>query len=546
MWLIAGTMLAMNLFAALPAQAVPDESQRLLKQDIDRREQERRDRRWDEAHGSTEVPPAKVDPDLAAPAASGPCFPVRQIRLQPADILDSRRVASILAAWSGRCLHAADLAGLQEALNAQVLAEGLVTTRVVVPEQNLASGELLLVVWPGHVEGLRAFSLQRMELAFATPVKPGDLLQLRALEQTVDNLNRLASFRAGMELQPGQQPGGSLVDINVRRDPPWQAGVAWQGEALNGDEPSNNLRANLTLDSPLKLADRFILGVNANLKDMQIDDAHGGSLDYDLPFGWWRIAVGADRFEYQNDLLAGITHFRATGGSESWRAELTRSLYRDASRRLSLALHHKQRLSNNYIDGVKVGVSSYRVEATGLRSDFSLIAYPWVLDATLDMDAGQALSSAPVSPFDADYTRALLSSRLQYQFERLNLSAAVNGQWSHNQLAVSEQFSLAGQVPGFSPLSVNTDRGLAARLEAAWPLLIGRYGFTQIRPTAAFNWAMGPDALQEKQQLSSFSLGAVLPWQNVLLQLNTSLPLGSGEIEKPQGWQLDAGFSLQW
>ncbi|MGH8493137.1 MAG: ShlB/FhaC/HecB family hemolysin secretion/activation protein [Moraxellaceae bacterium] len=531
----------------MPAHAAPG-AERLLKQDIDRREQERRDRRWEEAHSDAEpLPPANSEPPLPESVA-GPCFPIRQIQLQPDNILSPRRVEAILTAWSGRCLQAHDLAGLQEALNAEALAEGLITTRVVVPEQNLSSGQLLLTVWPGRVEGLRAFALSGMELAFASPVQTGDLLQLRALEQTVDNLNRLASFRASMELQPGQLPGGSLVDINVVRAEPWQVGLAWQSEALNGEDATNNLRANLTLDSPLRLADRLILGLNANLKDNQVDDANGGSIDYDLPLGWWRISLGADSFDYENELIAGITTFRATGESRAWRIEAARNIFRDAHRRISIALHHKQRISDNYIDGTTVGVSSYRVEATGLRSDFSCVAHPWVLDTTLDLESGQAISPARPSPYDANYKRALLSSRLQYQFDLLSLSGVINGQWSSHQLAVSEQFTLTGQVPGFSPLSINSDKGAAAKVEMAYPVLLNYAGLTQIRTTAAINWAIGSVTSfgEEKTQLSSFALGTVLPWRKLVMHLSASVPLGAGDIEAPQSWQLDASLSMQW
>lgn len=540
-------MLAVMVASQSPAYAAA-EAERLLKQDIDRREQERRNRRWEESHAPGSLPATPPEKEARPPAAVGPCFPLQKITLHPTDILDASRVENILAVWQGRCLHAQDLADIQQALNSEALAAGLVTTRVVVPEQNLASGELRLEVWPGRVEDLRAFSLSHMELAFASPARPGDLLQLRALEQAVDNLNRLSSFQAALELQPGTQAGGTVVDFSVARARPWQAGVAWQSEALNGSEATNNLRANLTLDSPLKLSDRLTLGLNSNLKDMQVDAANGGNIDYDLPFGWWRLSFGADRFDYENELTAGVTHFRATGESRAWRAELSRNVHRDAHNRFGMALHLKQRISDNYIDGVTIGVSSYRVEATGLRMDFSRVSAPWIWDATLDAEQGAATSPARVSPYDSRYTRVLGSTRLQYQFERISLSAAANAQWTSSQLAVSEQFTLAGQVPGFAPLSLNSDNGVSAKMEAAWPFRWQRAGFTQIRPTLALNWATAPDtgATLERQQLASVSTGLVAPWRKAVAQIGVALPLANSDIESPQSWQLDASLSLQW
>lgn len=542
-WVIAGMMLALT---GSPLQAAT-EAERLLKQDIDRREQERRDRRWDESHvpGASEPAPVIAAPGEIPP---GPCFPVRTIQLSPDDILAPQRVHALLASYRGRCLQASDLVALQEALNAEALAEGLVTTRVVVPEQNLASGELLLKVWPGRVEALRAQSLRPWELALATPQRVGELLQLRALEQTVDNLNRLASFQASVELLPGQQPGGSIVDFSVVHAAPWQAGLSWQSDALNG-AASNTLRASLTLDSPLNLADRLILGLNANLQDGQVDDAHGGSVDYDLPVGWWRFSVGADRFDYQNPITAGLTTFMASGESRSWRAELSRTVHRNARRRWSLALHGKQRLSDNLIDDVTIGVSTTRIKALGLRSDFSRVSAPWVFDATLDAESGDARSPAEFSPVDSHYSRLLASSRLQYHFPRGSVSGSVNGQWSDARLAASEQFTLTAQVPGFTPLSLNAATGVSAQVEAAFPLFLQRAGFTTLRPTLGAAWALAPHGGGNfsREQVAALKTGMTAPWKNAVMNAGISFPLQKlSSIDALDSWQLDASFSLQW
>lgn len=540
---LAGLLAALALSSA---QAATD-AERLLKQDIDRREQERLQQRWDEAHR----PGAALAPaPVAAPAAAadGRCFTVSRILLHPADVLPPARVRALLAAYEGRCLRAADLAALQQALNGLALAQGLVTTRVVVPEQNLAAGELRLEVWPGTVEALRASGLSRRELAFATPVREGDLLQLRALEQTIDNLNRLASFQSSLDLQPGAQPGGSIADFRVQRATPWQAGLAWQGEALNGAE-THGLRASLTLDSPLGVADRLNLGVNGNLQDGQVDDSRGASIDYDLPVGWWRASAGADRYDYRNPVHAGLTPFTASGKSRAWRAELARSLYRDASRRLGLALHARQRLGDNFIDGVTIGVSTTRVRASGLRLDFSRVAAPWVWDASLDAESGRGRSPARYSPVDAHYARLLGNTRVQYYLGAASVSARLNGQWSDARLAPSEQFSLAGQVPGFSPLGLSAATGVAAQLELARPVLPARAGLPTLRPSVGLAWALAPHAggNARRDELAAVTTALALPWGPALAHAGVAWPIPAlGSIDSPQGWQLDAGLSLQW
>ncbi len=535
-----------------PLQAATD-AERLLKQDIDRREQELRERRWEELHAPAvpAVPEAPAPETTVPETPAGPCFPIHDIQIRPADILSVRRVQAIIAPYRGRCLRAADLTALQQALGAQALAEGLVTTRVVVPEQSLAAGILHFEVWPGRIEAVRAPSLGRGELATASLLRVDDLLNLRALEQTIDNLNRLASQRASMELLPGEKPGGSIVVLNVARTAPWQAGLSWQGEALNANKRTHTLRASATLDNPLKLSDRLILGVNANLEDQQVDNAYGGSIDYDLPLRWWRFGVGADRFDYNNQIVSGITTFSTSGVSHSWHGELARLLHRDAQRRLSVALHGKQRLSDNAIDDTAIGVSTTRISALGLRADFSRVAAPWVCDASVDLEKGAGRSWAEPASIDRHYARLSVSTRLQYHLAQMNFSGSINGQWSEARLAPSEQFTLTGQVPGFSPQALNAATGIAVQLEAAFPQQVQGAGFTSLWPMVGFAWAMAPHHAggntSDTEHVAALHAGITAPWQQVVMNAGVAFPLEKfSSINAEEDWQISAGLSAQW
>src|SRR5690606_32109328 len=88
----------------------------------------------------------------------------------------------------------------------------------------LRSGVLEITV----VEG----TLERMELqqsgrnwpkpllGLAFPVRPGELLNLRDLEQGIDQLNSLGSNNATLDIQPGSEHGQSVVVVkNQARRP---------------------------------------------------------------------------------------------------------------------------------------------------------------------------------------------------------------------------------------------------------------------------------------------------------------------------------------
>ncbi|HBO5602453.1 TPA: two-partner secretion system transporter TpsB1, partial [Pseudomonas aeruginosa] len=129
----------------------------------------------------------------------------------------------LLAPYQGRCLGVGQLNALLKAVTDHYLDRGYVTTRAYLPQQDLASGTLRIIVVEGRLEGLDSSALASpRELEMSFPGRTGELLDLRELEQLVDQLSRLPSRQAQLELVPGSEVGGSRVRLKGERDKPWR------------------------------------------------------------------------------------------------------------------------------------------------------------------------------------------------------------------------------------------------------------------------------------------------------------------------------------
>ncbi|HCF1927942.1 TPA: ShlB/FhaC/HecB family hemolysin secretion/activation protein, partial [Pseudomonas aeruginosa] len=65
----------------------------------------------------------------------------------------------LLAPYQGRCLGVGQLNALLKAVTDHYLDRGYVTTRAYLPQQDLASGTLRIIVVEGRLEGLDSSAL---------------------------------------------------------------------------------------------------------------------------------------------------------------------------------------------------------------------------------------------------------------------------------------------------------------------------------------------------------------------------------------------------
>ncbi len=182
------------------------------------------------------TPNATGWPDLPTET---PCFRIQSFVLDvPATLPDAVRAQGDSALpqdrfafarewldhYSGQCVGKQGVDLIVKGLSQVILSRGYITTRVLVPEQDLSKGTLRLSLVPGVIHQLRfADAATRGTWKSAFPARGGDLLNLRDLEQGLEQMKRVASQDVDMQVVPTETPGESDVVITVKRTKPWTA-----------------------------------------------------------------------------------------------------------------------------------------------------------------------------------------------------------------------------------------------------------------------------------------------------------------------------------
>ena len=521
------------LAATGTVSAQPDPQQRmydrLQEQDLQRQEQ-----RIQEMRVPGEAP-GERSPPTGAPAPQR-CFTIQRFTLTtPAG--DPPPFGPWLGAaldhWRGRCLGLADIRDLQSLLTNTLIDRGFVTSRVLLPEQDLHDGTLTLLVLPGRTEALRGDGIGDGLLKQAVPLSAGDLLNLRALEQGVENLSRLPHLDVSMDLAPGEEQGGTVVIGRADWPRPWQGSLVLN-EKHYGDITHGTGQLSLDWGSPFGLADRLSLGLNSDLDQEFSDRAWGASLDYDVSLGYWNLAGGYSRQAYQSDVAGIFQRFDSSGITEISRLELTRVLYRSQRTRLAMTLLGAYTEVGNLIEDTTIQVSSYRLRTGGLRfsgkSRFGRLQVAGSLTAERAWAAGPATElpdgARVADPIHGRYQLYLSASRFVAPLYGA-LQVRLNAQYSDDQLFPSERLSLASAaaVRGYDSLSVSGNSAAAGSVQFdVYPPLTGP---VSLRPFVACDLGVVPGDSPETEfsRLASTTAGLAVGYRDLQLTTQVSWPL---------------------
>lgn len=446
--------LSQNAAWAAPSRADLEEQHQRVRQDaFDKKERQERSDVFLQ-------PQAPERTELKLPEES-PSFPIYTITLQGDHLKHFAWLQQALTTYQGQNIGLQGINLIVKYATNLLIDRGYVTTRLLIPEQDLSQGTLNLLLVPGLIRDIRFEDpAQQANWRSAFPTRPGEILNLRDLEQGLEQLKRVPSQDAEMQLVPAEQPGQSDVVITLTRTKPWKLIFSLDD---SGSKATGRLQLSQTLayDNLFNGNDLFHLSFSQDGEQSGSRyGTEGHSVYYSLPAGKWTYTLRHNRYDYRQTILSVNQPIVYSGSSRDLRFTAEKLLSRDQSSKTHLEFGLVRRHSRNFIEDTEItvqrknttgfSVALNRREYLGQTTLDTRLAYkggvPW-LGAQDDLPGkDQPTTRYSIWTMDTTIVKPVTVATAKAQY-RLSLS----GQYSRQRLYAVDSFSIGNRytVRGF-------------------------------------------------------------------------------------------------
>ena len=252
------------------------------------------------------------------PTNETPCFQIQKVTFSSA-LPEFGDLTSVLSAAGGEnppqavCLGAQGIQILIDRLQNHLISQGFVTTRVQAPAQDLKSGELVFNVLPGRLNQVRwqtargvtrLLPLQTLGQALALPLRQGQVLNLRAIEQALENLKRGPSADADIQIAPSELAEHSDLVIRFNPGKPIRLSLSVDDA---GSKTTGKYQGTSTvfLVNVLGLNEQFYFNMQRELggKDPGERGTRGQVAHLSVPLGYWQLSWTSSQNRYFQDIF---------------------------------------------------------------------------------------------------------------------------------------------------------------------------------------------------------------------------------------------------
>ena len=520
---------------------------------------------------------------LGFPQNEAQCFPINQLVLTDYQAEENSSDSSLKliqpsqfswalkSVYTGRdfalpaCIGSEGINVLLRRIQNRLIDLGYVTTRVVVEPQDLRSGMLVLTVIPGKVGRIQLQDQSAIPFAtrgtlwFAMPLAQGDILNIRNIEQGLENLKRVQSADANMELVPTDAVGETDVVIAYKQSLPFHLTL---GLDDSGSKATGRLQGSATFswDNVLTLNDMFYISGTRSFK-RHSDDVEGDygsknvTLYYSIPWRNYLLTLSGSKYSYHQTVAGAFESYVYSGESQQMKANLSRLLSRGSQHKTYIngALWTKK--SHNYIDDTEVEVQRRRTAGW----EVGLNHTQYIGDTVLQLFAnykrgtgGNKSLPAPEEEFGEGTSRMQIFTAgvdFTYPFtignQPFRFNTSWNGQWNGTPLTQQDKFSIGGRytVRGFDgELSLSGEKGWLWRNELGWNIA-----------NKGHELYLGIDrgkvhSSQEELQIGDSLMGGVIGLRGKLWGINYDYFVGV-PIKKPEGFRtshVTTGFNVSY
>ena len=463
------------------------------------------------------------------------------------------------------CIGSEGINVLLRRIQNRLIDFGYVTTRVVVEPQDLRSGVLVLTVIPGKVGRIQLQDQSAIPFAtrgtlwFAMPMAQGDILNIRNIEQGLENLKRVPSADANMELVPTDAVGETDVVIAYKQSLPFHLTL---GLDDSGSKATGRLQGSATFswDNVLTLNDMFYISGTRSFK-RDSDDAEGDygsknvSLYYSIPWKNYLLTLSGSKYSYHQTVAGAFESYTYSGESQQMKANLSRLLTRGSLHKtyVNAALWTKK--SHNYINDTEIEVQRRRTAGWEVGLNHTQYIGETVLQLFANYKRGTGGNKslpAPEEEFGEGTSRMqIFTAGLDFTYpftignQPFRFNTSWNGQWNGTPLTQQDKFSIGGRytVRGFDgELSLSGEKGWLWRNELAWNIA-----------NKGHELYLGIDrgkvhSSQEEFQIGNSLMGGAIGLRGKLWGINYDYFVGV-PIKKPEGFRtshVTTGFNVSY
>ncbi|WP_064697242.1 ShlB/FhaC/HecB family hemolysin secretion/activation protein [Rhizobium aegyptiacum] len=506
-FILAGAILAI---AAAPAHAQSPAD------DFNRRQEEKsQTQRLDALRRATPGGGADAeDRTLPAGQANGACFDITRVEIDGATLLSPAELGKVTAPYRNRCVGLAEINAVLRDVTNLYIDRGYVTSRAYVPQQDIRKTRILrLLVVEGtlsdiYLNGQKVAGTGSLATAF--PGLIGRVINIRDVEQGLDQMNRLPANDAKSSMLPGPKDGTSILNIENRPGRPWHVSL---GNNNMGQESTGFSRSSASIgyDDLLGVNDQWNFSYEHSGPDYPWgDDGRGYGNSYSgsvsVPYGYSTFSLNGSWYQYESAVEGNFSTLETSGNSGQAGFGIDRVVFRDKDSITTVRSGLTYKQTNNFLLGnlIEVGSRRYTVGDIGISHSRRMFGGIWVFDASYDRglglfdavragEPGAGDADPRSSKFNATITVTQPFQALGRQFE---LTSLVSGQYSADNLLGAEQISLGSysNVRGTRESVLFGNNGLFSHNEIVWRTGSHQSGsaaakaFGELRPYLGFDY----------------------------------------------------------
>lgn len=382
-----------------------------------------------------------------------PCFQIDELELSN-DFLDDRGLKKIKKQVAGKCLGMNGLKKAAVLFQDYYINAGFITTRVEIPSQDLLTKKLKLAVIPGRISEIVIVDNDISK--WVLPFSEGDILNIRDVEQGLENIQRTPDVDVKINIVPGPQNGTSNLVINTQRKKIWSTRVSYNN--YGDDSTGNQLIGGVGyLYNVTSLSDVFYMAGTGS----QTGGYKNASAYYSVPFGYTDISFFYSKSKSSQGIDVGAYTFDYVGETEYFSLKSNRMLYRNVNSKLSASAELIRRkydytlggtelvLQKRDMGNIRLGLN-YKRNFTGAALDSTLTWQRFTRafggTDTPDMRTGTVSKKSQIVNLNVNYVKWLTMLPVNAYYE-LNFGA----QYSPDNLTLQDQFTIGDRwsVRGF-------------------------------------------------------------------------------------------------